>query len=450
MDLGLPGAAPPQVDPGDPVGEPCPVDGVAFNVALVLLFVLIGGFFAASELALVSLRDAQVDRMVVNHRRGARVAALRADSNRFLAAVQIGVTLAGFFSAAYGGATLAEPLGAVLTGWGLPAGIAGTVAFIGVTAFISYLSLVLGELVPKRLALQRPEGVALVVAPVLDRVARISRPVIWLLSRSTNVVVRALGLDPRTGGDDVSEEELRDMVAGHGDLGAEERRVLDDVFGAADRQLAAVLVPRTEVDFLTAATSVADAARDVLGKPHSRYPVTGETVDHIVGVVHVRELLTAMICDGPAEARTVGDLARPVPLLPASLPLLSALSRLRTDRTHLAVVVDEYGGTAGIVTMEDLLEELVGDISDEFDPAERADTDATELDGLLNRDDVTERTGITLPDGPFETLAGFVQTQLSRIPGVGDTLDTLDHRFTVTEMDRRRVARVRVAPLPPG
>lgn len=309
----------------------------------------------------------------------------------------------------------------------------------------------LGELVPKRLALQRSEGVALVVAPVLDRVARVSRPAIWLLSRSTNAVVRALGPDPRGGGDEVSEEELRDMVTGHGDLGAEERRVLGDVFSAADRQLAAVLVPRTEVEFLAAATSLADAARDVLGKSHSRYPVIGETVDHIVGVVHVRDLLTAMITGaGPAEACTVGDLARPVPLLPASLPLLSALSRLRTDRTHLAVVVDEYSGTAGIVTMEDLLEELVGDISDEFDPAEQEDTDATELDGLLNRDDVTERTGITLPDGPFETLAGFVQTQLRRIPGVGDTLDTLDHRFTVTEMDRRRVARVRVAPPPPG
>jgi len=427
------------------------VDGVALNLALVLLFVLIGGFFSASELALVSLRDAQVDRMVANHRRGTRVAALRADSNRFLAAVQIGVTLAGFFSAAYGGSTLTAPLAAMLTGWGLPAGIAGSTAFVAVTAFISYLSLVLGELVPKRLALQRSEGVALVVAPVLDRVARISRPAIWLLSRSTNVVVRALGLDPQGGGEEVSEEELRDMVAGHGDLGAEERRVLDDVFSAADRQLAAVLVPRTEVEFLTAATSLAEAARDVLDKPHSRYPVIGETVDHIVGMVHVRDLLTAVITgNGSGEARTVGDLARPVPLLPASLPLLSALSRLRADRTHLAVVVDEYGGTAGIVTMEDLLEELVGDISDEFDPAERAGTDTTELDGLLNRDDVAERTGITLPDGPFETLAGFVQTQLRRIPSLGDTLDTLGHRFTVTEMDRRRVARVRVAPLPPA
>jgi len=436
------------------------VDGVALNLALVLLFVVIGGFFAASELALVSLRDSQVYRLAGTGSRGARVAALRQDSTRFLAAVQIGVTVAGFFSAAYGGSTLTTPFAGVLTALGVPEGVASTVAFIAVTAFISYLSLVLGELVPKHLALQKSEGVALVVAPVLDRVARISRPVIWLLSRSTNVVTRLLGLDPKGGGDEVSEEELRDIVAGHGELGVEERRVLSDVFDAADRQLSAVLIPRTEVEFLAADMPLAEAAPFVLGQPHSRYPVIGETVDDVVGVVHVRDLLTAALAErgfgdlaqertaGPAEGepRTVGHLARSVPMLPRSKPLLSALTQLRADRRHLAVVVDEYGGTAGIVTMEDILEELVGEIEDEYDPAEH-DRDVTELDGLLNRDDVAERTGITLPDGPFETLGGFVQTELRRVPALDDTVDAVEHRFTVTEMDGRRVARVRVAPV---
>lgn len=432
------------------------MDGVALNLGLVLLFVLIGGFFAASELALVSLRDAQVDRLAATGRRGARVAAVRQDSTRFLAAVQIGVTVAGFFSAAYGGSTLTEPLAGVLSRLGVPPGIASTMAFIGITAFVSYLSLVLGELVPKRLALQKPEGVALAVAPVLDRVARISTPAIWLLSRSTDVVVRLVGLDPKGGGDEVSEEELRDMVAGHGDLGAEERRVLDDVFGAADRQLSAVLIPRTEVEFLDAAMPLTEAARFVRSRPHSRYPVIGDTVDDVVGVVHVRDLFTAELDERGLEGdeaarrapRVVGDLARQVPLLPGSKPLLSALTHLRTDRSHLAVVVDEYGGTAGIVTMEDLIEELVGEIEDEYDPAERKG-DVTELDGLLNRDDVAERTGITLPDGPFETLGGFVQTTLRRIPAVDDAVVAQQHRFTVTEMDGRRVARVRVAAVPP-
>ncbi len=434
------------------------MDDVALNLALVLLFVLIGGFFSASELAVVSLRESQVERLASTGRRGARVAHLRRDSTRFLAAVQIGVTVAGFFSAAYGGSTLTEPLAGVLSGWGVPAGVASTVGFIAITAFVSYLSLVLGELVPKRLALQRSERVAMVIAPVLDRMAKISRPVIWLLSRSTDIMVRLLGLDPRGGGDEVSEEELRDLVAGHGDLGVEERQVLGDVFGAADRQLASVLIPRTEVEFLAADLPLDEAVRFVLGRPHSRYPVLGDTVDDVVGVVHVRDLLTAVLEDRgfarpePARPeparRTVGDIARPVPMLPDSKPLLSALSQLRADRTHLAVVADEYGGTAGIVTMEDIIEELVGEIEDEYDPADGDPGDVAELDGLLNRDDVAERTGVTLPDGPFETLGGFIQTQLRRIPAVDDTVEALEHRFTVTEMDGLRVARVRVAPVP--
>ena len=212
--------------------------------------------------------------------------------------MQVGVTLAGFFASAYGGSTLSGPLGrGALRRGACPSGIAGTVAFVAVTAFISYLSLVLGELVPKRLALQRSEGVALFVAPTLDRVATLTRPVVWLLSVSTNVVVRMLGLDPRAGGEEVTEEELRDMVSTHGDLDAEERRVLTDVFGAADRQLDAVMVPRTEVEFLYADTPLADAAHHVLDKPHSRYAVIGRTVDDVVGVVHVRDLMTSVLID---------------------------------------------------------------------------------------------------------------------------------------------------------
>jgi putative hemolysin len=430
------------------------VNGVLTSLALVLVFVLVGGYFSASELALVSLRDSQVDRLP--GKRGDRVRKLRSDSNRFLASVQVGVTLAGFFASAYGGSTLSEPLAAVLSGWGMPVGVAGTVAFVAVTAFISYLSLVLGELVPKRLALQRGEGVALFVAPTLDRVATLTRPIVWLLSASTSVVVRMLGMDPRAGGEEVTEEELRDMVSSHGDLDAEERRVLTDVFGAADRQLNEVMVPRTEVEFLSADTLLADAARHVLDKPHSRYAVTGRTVDDIVGVVHVRDLFTTVLMDrqdmtgaGTAAARTVGDIARPVPLLPGSKPVLAALTEMRSNRTHLAVVVDEYGGTDGIVTMEDIIEELVGEIEDEYDPAARAGSDSSEFDGLLHREELSDATGIVLPEGPYETLAGFVQTQLGRVPDVGDGFEAHGHRFTVVEMDGRRVARVRVAPPTP-
>jgi putative hemolysin len=418
------------------------------SLALVVLFVMIGGFFSGSELAVLTLRDSQVDRLP--GRRGQRVRRLRVDASRFLASVQIGVTFAGFFASAYGGATLSEPLAGVLTGLGLPASVAGSVAFVGVTAFISYLSLVLGELVPKRLALQRAEGIALFVSPVLEVVARISRPIVWLLSVSTNLIVRILGLNPDQGREDVTEEELRDIVSTHRDLDVEERRVLSDVFGAADRLLAGVMVPRTEVEFLAAAMPLREAAAEVLDKPHSRYPVIGDTVDDIVGVVHLRDLLTNAFTHGDdVDGRTVGDIARPAPLLPGSKPVLSALAEMRASRTHLAVVVDEYGGTDGIVTMEDIIEELVGEIEDEFDPAARPPS-SSEFDGLVHREELESRTGIVLPDGPYETLAGFVLHQLGRIPEKGDSFEDLGHVFTVAAMEGRRVARVRVTPTTPA
>jgi putative hemolysin len=335
----------------------------------------------------------------------------------------------------------------------MPAGLASTVGLIVVTALISFVSLVLGELVPKRLALQRAEAVSLFVAPVLDRVAWLSRPVIWLLSRTTNAVVRLLGLDPGAGGDQVTEEELRDMVATHEQLDLEERRVLADVFDAADRHLREVMLPRTEVDFLPATTDLEAATREIVGKPHSRYPVVGEGVDDVVGVVHVRDLLTTALLDGPG-GRSVADVMRPVHALPESKPMFAAMAEMRAKRVHLAVVIDEYGGTAGIVTLEDLIEEIVGDIDDEFDAPRRAAPDrATQagagqdvlLDGLLHRDEVRDRTGLELPDGEFDTLGGYVQNTLGRIPAVGDRVPLRDATLVVTEMDGRRVATLRLA-----
>ena len=186
--------------------------------------------------------------------------------------------------------------------------------------------------------------------------------------------------------------------------------------------------------------------------PHSRYPVIGETVDEVVGVVHVRDLLTDLLTTvtgrgdtAELDERTVGDIARPAPLLPGSKPVLAALAEMRASRTHLAVVVDEYGGTDGIVTMEDIIEELVGEIEDEFDPA-ALPPDSSVLDGLLHREELAGRTGIALPPGPYETLGGFVVHRLGRIPAIGDAVTALDHVFTVIAMDGRRVARLRVAP----
>jgi putative hemolysin len=425
------------------------------NILLVLVFVLVGGVFAASEMALVSLREGQVRSLASRGRRGEKVARLHEDSNRFLAAVQIGVTLAGFLSAAFGAATLAGDLAPVLEDAGLPAGASNTVALVLITMVISYLSLVFGELVPKRLALQRAESFSLAVSPMLDRIATLFRPLIWLLSASTNVVVKLLGGNPEAQREQISEEELRDIVAAHETLGGEERRLIEEIFSVGERQLHEVMLPRTEVDFLDASTPVFKAVREVADKPHSRYPVVRGSHDDVVGFVHVRDLFDP---DVSGRSVRVGELAREVMMLPGTKALLPALSDMRREGHHLAMVLDEYGGTDGIVTLEDLVEELVGEIRDEYDADEAPGAEAegvvrlagggAVVDGLLNLEDFEERTGVTLPEGPYETVAGYLMNELARVPEVGDVVEALGHRFTVLELDGRRVARVGLVEAP--
>jgi putative hemolysin len=415
------------------------------NIGLVLLFILVGGVFAAAEIALVSLREGQVRQLATRGRRGAKVEKLAHDPNRFLSSVQIGVTLAGFLSAAFGAATLADDIVPVLTGWGLAQGLAEPLALVSVTLAISYFSLVLGELAPKRVALQRAESVALGLAPLLDRIATVSRPVIWLLSQSTDLVVRLLGGDPEATREQIGQEELREIVAANEALSPHERQLIADAFAAGDRQVREVMVPRTEVDFLDASTPVFRAVKIALANPHSRYPVVRGSQDDVVGFVHVRDLFNP---DVSTRSVHVGDLARPVTMLPSTKRVLPALSELRRSGSHLAIVVDEYGGTAGIVTLEDLMEELVGDIRDEYDVAAEATRrfrgGDVEVEGLLNLDDFAEETGLTLPEGPYETVAGYIVSMLGHIPSVGEWVVLDGHRLVVTGMDGRRISRVRV------
>ena len=417
------------------------------NIGLVLIFVLVGGVFAAAEIALVSLRESQVRSIGQRGARGARVAALAADPNRFLSAVQVGVTLAGFLSAAFGAATLAEDLTPLLLDLGVSEGVAVPLALVVITLAIAYVSLVLGELAPKRLALQRAEWFALALAPGIDTIAKGARPLIWLLGRSTNVVVRLAGGDPSAQRDRISEEELRELVAAHETLGSEERKIVEDVFMAGDRQIREVMVPRTEVEFLEAQTPVYKAARIAIAHPHSRYPVVDRSHDDVVGFVHVRDLFNPAVS---GRSVRVEEIARAVKFLPATKRVLAALSEMRREGHHLAIVVDEYGGTFGIVTLEDLVEELVGDIRDEYD-AQRVDVEPSpggvrEVDGLLNLDNFAEETGIELPDGPYETVAGYLASALGRVPDNGDIVSVGDHELTVTELDGRRVSRILVTP----
>lgn len=431
------------------------MSAVLRDAGLILLFIVFSGVFAAAEMALVSLRESQV-RQLSNRKRGRTIVKLTANPNRFLSAVQLGVTLAGFLSAAFGGATLAGPLGRQLEKLQLAPGVADTVALVVVTVVISYVSIVVGELTAKRLALQRSESFAMALAPVVDFIARVARPVIWLLGVSTNGLVRLLGGDPKASREEVSSEEIRAMVSGSESLGEEERQIVDDVFAAGSRSLREVMVPRTEVDFLDADTPAYQAAREVNTAARSRYPVRGESADDIIGFVHIRDLLDPRVS---TRAVPVRELVRPVVSLPDTVRVLLALTEMRRQAAHLAIVVDEYGGTAGIVTLEDLVEELVGEITDEYDEpeVERGPDHDHEVDGLLTLEEFAERTGLQLPEGHYDTVAGYFVARLGRIPELGDSIDDVIPAPTgsgadeapaptrlemrVIEMDGRRAAR---------
>jgi putative hemolysin len=427
------------------------VGGTVLYICIVVLLILIEGLFVAAEIALVSLRESQVQALAEASWRGAAVARLVGDPNRFLAAVQIGVTSTALLSSAFGAVTLSEQAKRVLVHEGLSSGLAGAVGVIGVTLIISFVTLVLGELAPKRLALQRAEQAAGIFAPPLNRLAGFLRPVIWLLSRSTNGVVRLLGGDPQARRQPISEEELRGLVAAHESLTKVERRLIDDVFSAGERSVSEVMIPRTEVTFLEGTMTVSRAAKLARDSAHSRYPVVGRGHDDVLGFVHLRDLLLP-----PAQHErntTVADLAREVKVLPGSKRVLAALSEMRREGHHLAIVVDEYGGTDGIVTLEDLIEEVIGEIRDEYDPVGSEDAPARrfaggeiEVDGKLNLDEIDEIAGLQLPEGPYATIAGFVMAELGRMPVAGDTVEHDGVRITVARVEGRRVARVRLIP----
>ncbi|HEX5496339.1 MAG TPA: hemolysin family protein [Mycobacteriales bacterium] len=424
------------------------MSAVLLDAAIVLFMILVEAVFVASEIALISLRESQVAALATAGRRGAAVARLVADPNRFLATVQIGVTLTALLSSAYGAVTLSTAAQRALVRLGVPDGPADVLGVIGVTLVISFITLVIGELAPKRLALQRVESTARLVGQPLDRMATLVRPVIWLLSHTTNLLVRMLGGDPRTNRQTITEQELRDLVAAHESLSTDERILIDDVFAASEREVREVMVPRTEVEFLESTTTISRAVRAAMTSRRSRYPVVGRNQDDVVGFVHVRDLLDPQLPGG--RAARVADVTREVTRLPGSKKVLAALSEMRREGHHLAIVVDEYGGTDGIVTLEDLIEEVIGDIRDEYDlptaDGQRLATGEMDVDGLHNLDDFAESTGIKLPVGPYETAAGFVMSALGRLPTVGDTVEADGRRIEVAEMDGRRVARLRISP----
>lgn len=417
------------------------------DLALVAGLILLAALFVAAEIALISLRESQIRQIAGRGKRGARVAKLAENPNRFLAAAQVGVTVCGFLSAALG----AEKLGGYVIPWlegkGLSTGLSTTLSIIGVTLVIAYFSLVFGELVPKRLALFRSEEISLASAGVIDVIAKIFRPVIWLLSKSTDFVVRAFGIDPKEARSQISEEELLDLVAGHAALSEQERDIVEEVFNASERQIHEVMVPRTEVDFMDASLTVGKAIELAVDKAHSRYPVIRGSSDEVIGFIHVRDLLDTSLA---TKGTKIIELVRTIMFLPGTKGVLPALSEMREQGQHVAIVLDEYGGTDGIVTLEDLVECLIGEIRDEYDEVEddvsiESRTGDFEVDGLISIEDLIDQTTLEIPDGPYETASGFVMHHLGRIPKEHDVVNINGLRITVLSMEGKRAGQLLIS-----
>jgi putative hemolysin len=423
------------------------ISSLLADIGIVALLVALGGLFVAAEIALISLRESQIKQIALKGKRGAKVAHLASNPNRLLGAVQIGVTFCGFLSAALGAERLGEYVIPWLEDLGLSTSAARGLSLVGLTIVIAYFSLVFGELVPKRLALSRTEPIALLFAGLIDMTAKLFRPIIWLLSHSTNFVVRIFGIDPNEQRSAMSEEELLDLVAGHAALTDEERDIVEEVFNASERQIHEVMVPRTEVDFFDASLTVGKAISLAIDKAHSRYPVVRGSTDEVIGFIHVRDLLdTTLVSTGGK----IQELVRNVMFLPGTKGVLPALTEMRNQRQHLAIVLDEYGGTDGIVTLEDLVECLIGDIRDEYDGDEDEITLETrtgdfEVDGLVSIEDLLDDSGIEIPEGPYETASGFVMHFLGRIPVVGDVVKVNGIRIAVLTMEGKRAGRLLIS-----
>lgn len=417
------------------------MEGTLPQLLLVAVLVLANAAFAGSEMALVSLREGQLRRLEAGGGAGQVLARLAREPNRFLATIQIGITLAGFLASAAAAVSLAEPLEDPL---GFLGGAARPVSIVVVTLVLAYVTLVFGELAPKRVAMQRAERWGLVAARPLAFLSALTRPAVWMLSHSTNLAVRLMGGDPERQREEVSEQELKDLVGAHRAFSPHQQAILSGAFEITERTLSQVLRPRRDVVVLTASSSATDALEVLVTSGHSRAPVAENgDLDRVVGVVHLRDLVGG----GDTSLR---ERAAPAVFIPETAAVLQALRDMQQARQQLAVVVDEHGGGAGIVTVEDLLEELVGEIYDETDrdiqAVEHEADGSLVLAGSFPVHDLDD-LGVELPQGDYATVAGLVLTALGRIPDApGDTVAIDGWTATVLAVDHRAITRVRLRP----
>jgi putative hemolysin len=426
------------------------------SILVLAILVVLNAFFAASEIALISLNDNKIRiQAEEGDKKAVLLQKLLSEPSRFLATIQIGITLAGFLASAFASESFSDPLVKALVSLGIPVSEAllKTIAVFIITILLSYFTLVLGELVPKRLAMKKSESIARFVANPLHVLSVITAPFVKFLTASTNFFVRLFGVDPNAEEEHVTEEEIRMMV----DVGEEkgtihesEKEMINNIFEFNNKTVSDIMTHRTEIASLPVDTGLSEVIAFFNREKYSRVPVYEENIDNIIGVVHSKYLIRYLSEGGGKEDFSLRDIIQKPYFVPVSKRTDILFKELQQNKTHMAVIIDEYGGTAGIATLEDLVEEIVGNIFDEDDEVEKdmekLDDNTYLIKGSVSLDEVQEALDVDLPVEEYETLSGFLIGQMGRIPEKGDqsVIEFNQLVFKVEEVEEKRISRVKV------
>lgn len=428
---------------------------IIWKLVLLLVLILVNAFFAMSEIAIITLNDNKVKAMAEDGHKGAkRVLALTKNPSSFLSSIQIGITLAGFLTSASAADSFSGPLAAWIYSaqwarfWDVS--VWQGISLVLVTIIISYFSLVLGELVPKRIGMQAAEKISFKIAPVLLFIKSCFKPFIAFLTVSTNLVVRMFGFDPNASEENVTEEEILMMVdAGEekGVIEESQKEMINNIFEFDDIVAADVMTHRTEIEAIEIHEPLTDIIKLAIEEGYSRIPVYKEELDDIVGILYVKDLLKYVGNDVPKSFK-ISNIMRPAVFVPESKKCGDLFNEMTEQKLQMVIIVDEYGGVAGLVTIEDLLESIVGNMQDEYDDEEEEIEQMTDgsfaLEGTSDIGELAETLGIDFPEGEYDTVGGFIMSELGRIPTAEENAEVRygGYIFTVVEMDERRISKV--------
>ncbi len=426
---------------------------IALSITATLVLIIVNGFFSMSEMALVNAKRPILEHDAEEGDRKARAALeLSEDSGEFLAAIQVAITLVGFFASAAAATNLSAPFAAWMMGLGLPGEAAHVIAPILITLVVSYVSIVIGELVPKRIALADCEGVSKRVSGFLGAFTTVAKPLVWLTSASANGISKLLHIRSAEDRQNISEEEIRYMVSDADELSEEEKSMIHEVIELGDTKAREVMIPRVDMDALEDTTSLSDVLARMRETGHSRIPIYHEDVDDIVGIAHIKDVITPIVDDGLGST-AIKDHLREASFVPDTKEIIPLLSEMQLSHEQMAIVVDEWGGTAGLITLEDIVEEIVGEIEDEFDPDNKFLTRIGDrswlVDGRFPIDDAIELGWPIEDSDEYETVAGFILDEADGLPEPGDVIEKDGWQFRVQTVRGQRIALMRVrAPEP--